>query len=68
MLDTMQNERTTRLVLIAILCAVCFNFPVLRLIGKKVIVLGIPLLYFAIFLIWILVIIGTWLVVRSGKS
>ncbi|MEL6660870.1 MAG: hypothetical protein AAFY48_04430 [Bacteroidota bacterium] len=64
----MQNKRAARLAFISIICAICFNFPVLRLLGENKLILGVPQLYFYIFAIWLLVIIATYLTLRSKRS
>ena len=66
-LTHMPNKRSARLAFITIACAICFNFPVLRLFGKKELIFGIPQLYFVIFLIWLLVIVATYFTLRSKK-
>ena len=67
-LTGMQNERSAKLAFITIACVVCFNFPILRLFGKKTLIFGVPQLYFIIFLIWMVVIIATYFTLRSRKS
>ena len=63
----MQNEKSAKLAFISIICVLCFNFPLLRLFGKRELIFGIPQLYFIIFVVWALAIIATFLTIRSKK-
>jgi hypothetical protein len=66
----MQNaDKATKLILLLIIAAVLFNFPIMALAAKARLVLGLPQLYFYIFLVWAGIIIATaWLVHRPGQS
>ncbi|MFZ4056803.1 MAG: hypothetical protein ACOYKE_01635 [Ferruginibacter sp.] len=48
---------------IGLLLMLLFSFPFLSLVNKKILVAGIPLLYLYIMLVWLLGIVGIFLVV-----
>lgn len=57
------TERSSRerLVALTLLGALLFNFPLLKLFGAEVLVFGVPLLFFYVFLVWA---VFLWLVAR----
>jgi len=57
-----------RLVGLFLLGCLLFNFPILSLFNLKVIVVGIPLLYLYIFLIWFIFIVFIYLITRFSKE
>lgn len=57
-----------RLVAIFLLGSVLFNYPLIALFNKPGEVLGIPLLYFYLFGVWILLIALMAWVVERGKE
>jgi len=47
--------------------ALLLNFPMLQIFGKDQTVLGYPLLYLYIFVVWLLVIIMTYRLIRKNR-
>ncbi len=63
------EDKAGLLLFLSLLSALCFNFPVVRMLGKARLVAGIPMLYFFIFLLWLLAIVATWyLLGREDKA
>lgn len=56
------------LLFLSLLSALCFNFPIVQIFGKAQLVAGIPMLYFYLFLVWLLVIVATWYVLGRDKN
>ena len=57
----MGNDRNSKLVGIFLLFAILLNFPIIGIFNKDGMLLGIPSLYFYLFLIWALLIIVMYL-------
>ena len=48
---------------IFLLALFLFNFPLINIFGKDIIIAGIPLLYLYIFLVWVAIIVAiVWVV------
>ncbi|WP_367389616.1 hypothetical protein [Lewinella sp. LCG006] len=62
------SEKSSKLIFISILAAICFNFPFLGLLGKLRLIMGIPQLYLMLFVIWLLIIIATYFTLRSSDK
>ncbi len=60
--------KTRRLVALFLLGAVLFNYPILSLFNLKIVVLGFPLLYIYLFVVWAILIVLMALVTRSRSS
>ncbi len=59
----MSNNKTQKLVGIFLLALFLFNFPLINIFGKDIIIAGIPLLYLYIFLVWVAIIVAiVWVV------
>jgi len=52
----MQDRNSQRLVAVSVLGALLFNYPLLALFNRPVLVFGIPLVYLYVFTAWPLVI------------
>lgn len=52
-----QRMRRSRMVALFILGVVLFNYPVLSLFNRKLLILGIPILYLFMFSVWVLFIV-----------
>ena len=52
-----QRRRISRMVALFILGVVLFNYPVLSLFNRKLLMLGIPVLYLFMFSVWVLFIV-----------
>ncbi len=57
----MGNDRNSKLVGIFLLFAILLNFPIIGIFNEDGMLLGIPSLYFYLFLIWALLIIVMYL-------
>jgi hypothetical protein len=55
-MPVMQDRSSQRLVAVSVLGALLFNYPLLALFNRAVLVLGIPLVYLYVFAAWALVI------------
>ncbi|MGB1120712.1 MAG: hypothetical protein ACPG3Z_01870, partial [Saprospiraceae bacterium] len=55
------NDRNSKLVGIFLLFAILLNFPIIGIFNEDGMLLGIPSLYFYLFLIWALLIIVMYL-------
>jgi hypothetical protein len=60
--------KARRLVGIFLLGAVLFNYPILSLFNRKVIVSGVPIMYLYLFGVWALLIVLMALTTRSGRD
>jgi len=60
-----QNER---LIALLIAGALALSFPLLSLFIRFSLVCGIPLLYFYLFFVWALIIISSFLIMKSRRS
>lgn len=56
---------TTRLVVLAVLVFALFNYPLLRVFDVDVLVLGVPLVWLYIFVVWALLIALLGLTMRD---
>lgn len=62
------NKRSERLVALCLLGALLFNYPMLALFNRAVLVAGIPLVYAYIFAVWALLVALIAIVARrSGR-
>jgi len=62
-----EARRSEKLVALAVAAALALNYPILHLFGGSSLVLGIPLLYFYLFLVWAVVITCIGWVMRRHK-
>jgi len=60
-----QNER---LIALLIAGALALSFPLLSLFIRFSLVCGIPLLYFYLFFVWALIIVSSFLIMKSRRS
>ena len=63
-----EKQKEQKLFFISILFMILFSFPFLKMANKKVIVAGIPLFYFYIYLVWLIAIIITLLIADTRKK
>lgn len=62
----MDEDRTpTRLVVLAVVAFALFNYPLLRIADAPVVVLGVPLVWLYVFVVWALLIALVALTVRK---
>lgn len=60
------DERTrTRLVALAVVAFALFSYPLLRVFDRDVLVLGVPLVWLYVFVVWALLIVLVALTVRE---
>lgn len=59
------DKQVLKLFLLGILAMFLFNFPLISLPGKPVLLWGIPRLYVYIFGIWVLLLIVVFVIVRE---
>jgi hypothetical protein len=62
----LQKRRETRWA-IFIIGIILINYPILSTINRSDIVLGVPLTYFYLFLLWLLMIIFTYIMTLKQK-
>jgi len=60
-------QRTERIVALALLAALLFNYPLLSLFARDGWVFGLPVLYVYLFSCWLLVLLLTGLVLRRRR-
>jgi hypothetical protein len=65
---TSESERGKRLIALFLLCYVLLNNPILSLFNLPRMVWGIPLLFYYIFGVWILLIVLIALILRAKSS
>lgn len=65
----MQKETRWKLILLTLTGIFLFNFPAIQLFSRKIIIVGIPLLYAYILFLWLLFIFALyWIVDRPQKN
>ncbi|HMO38967.1 MAG TPA: hypothetical protein PKC76_12510 [Saprospiraceae bacterium] len=64
----MANDKSWRLIGIFLLAAVLLNFPILGIFRSEMQVLGVPLLFGYLFVVWLLLIVMTgWIVEKRNN-
>lgn len=63
----MSHAKHIRFVLIALLMFLLFTYPLLSAVNKKVMVLGVPLLYLHIGIVWMLGIAALYFTANSSR-
>lgn len=53
------SDKTSKLILLAVVAGLLFNFPLVELAAKPRLLLGMPQLYLFLFLAWLVVILLT---------
>lgn len=64
----MGNDRNSKLVGIFLLFALLFNFPIIGIFSKNGTLIGIPSLYFYLFLVWGLLIVLMYLMSNNNNK
>jgi len=62
------DQSTSRLIALFLLGSTLFNYPLLSLFNWPQLILGVPLLYGYLFLIWVLVIVLAGLTAEFNSS
>jgi hypothetical protein len=60
-----EKLKEQRLLFLSILFMMLFSFPFAKMMNGTSIILGVPQLYFYIFVLWLLLIFLTWLIADS---
>lgn len=63
----MSHSKHIRFVLIALLMLLLFTYPLLSAVNKKVMILGVPLLYLHIGVVWMLGIAALYFTANSSR-
>lgn len=62
-----EQRRGQRLLFVALLCTVLLTFPLLTIVDRPLRVAGVPVLYFYMLVVWLLVVfLVRWLVKKNG--
>lgn len=61
----MPNDKVSKIISLAFLAIILLNFPIIGLFGKKIFLLGFPLLYLYIFVVWLGLIITLAIILRK---
>jgi len=62
----MQSDKTSKIISIAFLAFLLLNFPIIGLFGRELFILGWPLLYFYVFVVWLFLIITLATILRKN--
>jgi hypothetical protein len=57
-----------KLLMLSVLALILFNFPILSIVNVEESINGIPILFFYIFMIWLLLIIVIFRVIKKGSK
>ncbi|MCU0468882.1 MAG: hypothetical protein MUF58_09790 [Arcicella sp.] len=57
-----------KLLMLSVLALILFNFPILSIVNIKETINGIPILFFYIFIIWLLLIIVIFRVIKNKSK
>ena len=60
-----EDRTTTRLVVLAVVGFALFNYPLLRVVDVHVLVLGVPLVWLYVFVVWALLVVLVALTTRK---
>lgn len=61
----MPNDKASKVISLAFLAFILFNFPIIGLFGKEFFLFGLPLLYLYIFVVWLGLIITLAIILRK---
>ncbi|MFK7979541.1 MAG: hypothetical protein AB8G86_06140, partial [Saprospiraceae bacterium] len=61
----MPNDKVSKIISLAFLAFILLNFPIIGLLGKGIFILGFPLLYLYIFVVWLGLIITLAIILRK---
>ena len=64
----MSDDRNGKLIIIFIITLLLLNYPLISLVDKKMLIVGIPSLYLYLFLVWAGIIIAIRQIVRSKNN
>lgn len=63
----MADDRKTKLAVVFILFLLLLNYPLLRIFDKQQLWMGMPVLYFYLFFVWLILIVAVGLIVRKKQ-
>lgn len=61
----MADERSSKLLITFVAFLVLLNYPILGIVDKSLLFLGLPLLYFYLFFVWLTLIVAVGLIVSQ---
>jgi hypothetical protein len=61
---TGDKEKSRRLASVFLLGGILFNYPILSLFNLRILWLGVPVLYFYVFFVWVVLIVMTMRITR----
>ena len=64
----MSDDRGSQLIILVLVFVVLLNYPVLQIFDREELWLGMPVLYFYLFFIWLMLIVVVGLVVRKKRK
>jgi hypothetical protein len=56
-----------KLIAVTTLAAACFTYPLLSLFDRPVLVLGVPLVWAYLFVVWALLVVAVGVLSRQGR-
>jgi hypothetical protein len=63
-----ERNSKQKLIALAVAAAVLMNIPILETVNKPILLLGFPLLYFYLFLVWLIIIVVLFWLSRRNPS
>jgi hypothetical protein len=63
----MADDRKAKLAVVFILFLLLLNFPILHIFDRQSIWMGMPVLYFYLFFVWLILIVVVGLIVRKKQ-
>jgi len=64
----MADERSSKLLITFVAFLLLLNYPILSIVDQKQLFLGLPLLYFYLFFVWLLLIFAIGLIVSQKNK
>lgn len=64
----MPNDKASKVISLAFLAFILFNFPIIGLFGKEFFLFGFPLLYLYIFVVWLGLILTLAIILRKRRK
>lgn len=64
----MADNRSEQLLVVFVVFLLLFNYPLLSIVDRQKLWLGLPILYFYLFFVWAALILSIWWIVRRKKT
>lgn len=64
----MADGRSEKLLVVFVVFLLLFNYPLLSIVDRREVWLGLPILYLYLFLVWGGIILTLWWIVRRPKK